>query len=157
VVDALWTVQRSPALLEDCCLQQPRRPHTILQQPLRRQVGKAHGLRVLRPQSNPPQKENPAQSMLGVYFCGYAAVGGEALSSISFSRASFVHCCALQRRNLRSASSLVRAAYRSHSRACSKHSAIVDDMTRRLNSGNKSGSAETCTNVAWRPRRGLER
>jgi hypothetical protein len=27
----------------------------------------------------------------------------------------------------------------------------------RLNSGNKSSSAETCTNVAWRPQRGLER
>jgi hypothetical protein len=63
-------------------------------------------------------------------FRGYAAVRAEALSSISFSWASFVHRCALQRRNLRSPSSFVRAAYRSHWRACSKHSATVGDMTR---------------------------
>jgi hypothetical protein len=69
------------------------------------------------------------QALPGV-IAGYAAVRAEALSSISFSRASFVHCCALRRRNLRSSSSLVRAAYHSHWRACSKHSAIVGDMTR---------------------------
>jgi hypothetical protein len=61
-------------------------------------------------------------------FGGYAAVRTEALSSISFSRASFVHCCALRRRKLRSALLLVRAAYHSHWRARSKHSAMVGDI-----------------------------
>jgi hypothetical protein len=50
--------------------------------------------------------------MLGVYssFRSYAAVRRETLSSIYFCWASFVHCCALRIRNLRSPSSLARAA-----------------------------------------------
>jgi hypothetical protein len=58
----------------------------------------------------------------------YAAVF--AAASRSFSWASLFHSCARQRRNLRSRSSLVRAAYHSHWRACSKHSAMVGDMAR---------------------------
>jgi hypothetical protein len=44
----------------------------------------------------------------------YAAARAEARTSISFSAASFVHCFAFRRRNLRSCSSWVRAAYHSH-------------------------------------------
>ena len=58
----------------------------------------------------------------------YAAARGMGLSSSSFSRASFAQCFAFRRRNLRSSSSFVRAAYHLHWRACSKHSAIVSDM-----------------------------
>ena len=48
--------------------------------------------------------------------------------SVSFSPASFVQFFAIRRKNLRSSSSFVRAAYHSHSRARSKHSVMVGDM-----------------------------
>jgi hypothetical protein len=57
--------------------------------------------------------------------CGARA---EARISSSFLMASLVHSLAFRRRNLRSCSSLVRAAYHSHWRARSKHSAIVGDI-----------------------------
>jgi hypothetical protein len=56
----------------------------------------------------------------------YAAARAEARISSSFLFASFVHSFAFRRRNLRSCSSWVRAAYHSHWRTCSKHSAMVD-------------------------------
>ena len=77
----------------------------------------------------------------------YAAGRAEALVSSSFSRARFIHCSALQRRNLRSASLLVRAAYHSHWRACSKHSVTVGDMTRPPAFRWTWGA---CINAAWR-------
>src|SRR3984957_10571438 len=58
----------------------------------------------------------------------YAAARAEARISNSFLVASFVQCFAFRSRNLRSCSSLVRAAYHSHCRACSKHSAMVGDI-----------------------------
>src|SRR6476659_11178151 len=56
----------------------------------------------------------------------YAAARAEALISSSFLIASFVQSLAFRSRNLRSCSSWVRAAYHSHWRTSSKHSAMVD-------------------------------
>ena len=65
---------------------------------------------------------------LGTRLRDYAAACAAARISSSFLIASFVHSLAFRRRNLRSCSSLVRAAYHSHWRACSKHSAMVGDI-----------------------------
>ena len=110
----------------------------------------------------------PATTRLGTPLRGYAAARPARISS-SFLIASFVQSLAFRRRNLRSPSSLVRAAYHSHWRACSKHSSMVGDMvylqpwprafslfdqiTQMLRSG--CGADQRCAAKKKRPRGGL--
>jgi hypothetical protein len=58
----------------------------------------------------------------------HVAVFAAARISSSFLKASFLQSFAFRRRNSRSFSSPVRAAYHSHWQACSKHSAMVGEM-----------------------------
>ena len=80
----------------------------------------------------------------------HVAVFAAARISSSFLKASFLQSFAFRRRNSRSFSSPVRAAYHSHWQACSKHSAMVGEMRRRgFPGGSLSDNRSTLLEISY--------